>query len=42
MGPLTLKGVAPGRYRALTPAEVNELYRVCGLKPDDSLKLNLP
>jgi len=41
MGPLTLQGVAPGRYRALTPAEVNELYRVCGLKPEDSF-LNLP
>jgi 23S rRNA pseudouridine2605 synthase len=31
MGPLTLAGLAPGRFRFLEPSEVNRLYQVCGL-----------
>lgn len=31
MGPLTLAGLAPGRFRALEPPEVDRLRQVCGL-----------
>lgn len=31
MGPLTLAGLAPGRFRFLEPFEVDRLYQACGL-----------
>lgn len=34
MGPLKLDGLAAGRFRALEPGEINELYRVAGLVPN--------
>jgi hypothetical protein len=28
MGPLTLKGLGPGKFRMLTPKEVKQLYQL--------------
>jgi hypothetical protein len=42
LGPLDLKGLAPGQFRALTPREVRDLHEWANRKPDKAAKADKP